>query len=153
VAPAPESQTAEVSGLRMDAKEVSSGPQKQIAVTVTDSSRHAGPITVHVYFVGRAPNAGARFIYSSSELTINLRGASTATGKVDVPGLKSDPYKRAPKGFAYVGVGDAEGWIVAASSKGRIFQTRASSDALLNAAQGNSLKAMVADYEERSAGR
>jgi hypothetical protein len=147
---------AEVSGLRLDAKEIGSGPQKQIAVTVSDSSRHAVPIAVRIYFVGKAPNAGARFIYGSSELTINLRGAPAASAKVDVPGLKSDPYKRAPKGFVYVGVGDAEGWIVTAQTNGKTFQARASSPALLNVAQGrahNSLQAMIADYEKRSAGR
>jgi hypothetical protein len=109
---------------------------------------------VRVYFVGKAPNAGARFIYSDAELSINLRGAPAASAKVDVPTLKSDPYKRAPKGFAYVGVGDAEGWIVTAQTNGKTFQIRASSLALLNVAQGrshDSLQAMIADYEKRSA--
>ena len=153
-APAPETQTADASGLRMDANEIGSGPQKQIAVTVSDSSRHAAPIAVRVYFVGKAPNAGALFIYSDAELSINLRGAPAASAKVDVPGLKSDPYQRAPKGFAYVGVGDAEGWIVIAQTKGKTFQMRASSPALLNVAQArshDSLQAMIADYEKRSA--
>lgn len=155
-APAPELQTADVSGLRMDATETGSGPQKQIAVTVSDSSRHPAPIVVRVYFVGKAPNAGARFIYSDAELSINLRGAPTASATVEVPALKSDPNKRAPKGFAYVGVGDAEGWIVAAQTKGKTFQMRASTSALLDVAQGHSrdsLSAMVADYEKRSAVR
>ena len=159
-APAPEAQTAGltagVSGLRLDANETGSGPQKQIAITVGDSTRHAAPIAVHVYFVGKAPNAGARFIYLDAELSINLRGAPTARATVDVPVLKSDPYKRAPKGFAYVGVGDAEGWIVTAQTKGKTFQTRASSPALLNVAQGrsqDSLSAMIADYQKRSAAR
>jgi len=153
-APAPEAQTAEVSGPRMDANEIGTGPQKQIAVTISDSSRHAAPIAVRVYFVGKAPNTGARFIYSDAELSINLRGAPTASAKVDVPALKSDPHKRAPKGFAYVGVGDAEGWIVTAQTNGKTFQARASSPALLNVAQGrshDSLSAMIADYEKRSA--
>lgn len=152
-APAPELQTADVSGLRMDATETGSGP-RQIAVTVSDSSRHAAPIAVHVYFVGKAPNAGARFIYSDAELSINLRGAPTASATVEMPALKSDPYKRAPKGLVYVGVGDAEGWIVTAQTKGKTFQMRASSSALLDVAQGHSrdsLSAMVADYERRSA--
>jgi hypothetical protein len=155
-APAPEFQTADVSGLRMDATQTSSGPQKQIAVTVSDSSRHAAPIAVHVYFIGKAPNAGARFIYSDAELSINLRGAPTASATVEVPALNSDPHRRAPKGFAYVGVGDAEGWIVAAQTKGKVFQMRASNSALLDVAQGrshDSLQAMIADYEKRSAGR
>jgi hypothetical protein len=68
--------------------------------------------------------------------------------------LKSDPYKRAPKGFAYVGVGDAEGWIITTQTNGKTFQTRASSPALLNVAQGrshDSLQAMIADYAKRSA--
>ncbi|HYJ04191.1 MAG TPA: hypothetical protein VEX43_03600 [Chthoniobacterales bacterium] len=153
-APAPEIQTADVLGLRMDANEIGSGPQKQIAVTVSDSSRHAAPIAVRVYFVGKAPNAGARFIYSNAELSVHLRGAPVASAKVDVPALKSDPHRRAPKGFAYVGVGDAEGWIVTAQTNGKTFQMRASSAALLNVAQGrshDSLSAMIADYEKRSA--
>lgn len=159
-APVPEAPAtgaiAEVSGLRMDASEIGSGPQKQIAVTISDSSRHAAPIAVRVYFIGKAPNAGARFIYSDAELSIKLRGAPSAGAKVDVPGLNSDPYKRAPKGFAYVGLGDAEGWIVTAQTNGKTFQIRASSAALLNVAQGrshDSLQAMIADYEKRSAER
>jgi hypothetical protein len=151
---APIARTTELSGLRMDANEIDSGPQKQIAVTISDSSGHAAPIAVRVYFVGKAPNAGARFIYSDAELSINLRGAPTASAKVDVPGLKSDPYKRAPKGFAYIGVGDAEGWIVTAQTNGSIFQMRASGPVLLNVAQGrshDSLQAMIVDYEKRSA--
>jgi hypothetical protein len=151
---APEAQTAAVSGLRMDAKEIGSGPMKQVVVTVIDSSRHAGAIAVHVYFVGKAPNAGPRFIYAHSDLFINLRDAPAASAKVDVPGLKSDSSKRAPQGFVYVGVGDAEGWIATAQTSGKTFQVRASSPALLDVVQGrshDSLQAMIADYEKRSA--
>jgi hypothetical protein len=152
--PPGDAQTVAVSGLRMEAKESGASAQKQIAITVHDSSRSAGAIDVHVYFVGKAPNAGARFIYADAELSIKLKGAPAASAEVDVPGLKSDPNKRAPKGFAYVGVGDAEGWIVTARTNGRTFQMRASSPALLNVAQGrshDSLSAMIADYEKRSA--
>jgi hypothetical protein len=109
---------------------------------------------VHVYFVGKAPNAGARFIYAHVDLSINLRGASAASAKIDVPGLKSDPSKRPPRGFVYVGVGDAEGWIATAQTNGKTFQVRASIPALLDVAQGrshDSLQAMIADYEKRSA--
>jgi hypothetical protein len=147
--------TADGSGLRMDAKEIGSGPQKQVVVTVSDSSRHAGAIAVHVYFVGKAPNAGARFIYAHSDLSINLRGAPAASAKVNVSGLKSDPSKRAPHGFVLMGVGEAEGWIAIAQTNGKTFQARASSPALLDVAQGrshDSLQAMIADYEKRSAG-
>ena len=150
----PAAKTADVSGLRMDAKEIGSGPQKQVVVTVSDSSRHAGGIAVHVYFVGKAPNAGARFIYAHSDLSINLKGAPAASAKVNVSGLKSDPSKRAPHGFVLMGVGDAEGWIATAQTNGKTFQARASSSALLDVAQGrshDSLQAMIADYEKRSA--
>lgn len=150
----PGAKTADVSGLRMDAKEIGSGPQKRVVVTVSDSSRHAGAIAVHVYFVGKAPNAGARFIYAHSDLSINLRGAPAASAKVNVSGLKSDPSKRAPHGFVLMGVGDAEGWIAIAQTNGKTFPARASSPALLDVAQGrshDSLQAMIADYEKRSA--
>lgn len=59
------------SNLRMDAKEIGSGAQKQIAVTVSDPSGKAGMIAVRVYFVGKAPIDGARFIYAHSDLSIN----------------------------------------------------------------------------------
>jgi hypothetical protein len=139
----------------LDAKEIGSGPQKQVVVTVSDSSRHAGAIAVHVYFVGKAPNGGARFIYAHSDLSIKLRGAPAASAKVDVPGLKSDPSKRAPQGFVLTGVGDAEGWIATAETNSQTFQVRASIPALLDVARGrshDSLQAMIADYEKRSAG-
>jgi len=151
----PEAKTADVTGLRLDAKEIGSGPQKQVVITVTDSSRHAGAIAVHVYFVGKAPNAGARFIYAHSDLSIKLRGAPAASAKVDVPGLKSDPSKRAPQGFVLVGVGDAEGWIATGETNSKTFQARASIPALLNVAEGrshDSLQAMIDDYKKRSTG-
>jgi hypothetical protein len=151
----PEAKTANVTSLRLDAKEIGSGPQKQVVVTVSDSSRHAGAIAVHVYFVGKAPNAGARFIYAHADLSIKLRGAPAASAKVDVPGLKSDPSKRAPQGFVLMGVGDAEGWIATAETNSKTLEARASIPALLDVAQGrshDSLQAMIADYEKRSAG-
>ena len=114
-------------GLRLDAQEIRAGTRRQVVVAVSDSSRHAGAITVHVYFVGKAPNAGARFIYASSELSIMLKGAPAVRAEVDVPALKSEPRKRSPpKGFAYLGVGDAEGWIISAEINGHVLQTRAS---------------------------
>lgn len=150
----PEARTVEGSSLRMDAKEVGSGAQKQIVLTFGDPSRRAGAIAAHVYFVGRAPNGGARFIYAHSDLSVNLRGAAAASAKVNVVELKSDAGKRAPAGFAYTGVGEMEGWIATAQANGKTFQVRASSSALLDVANGrshDSLNAMIADYEGRTA--
>jgi len=142
------------SSLRMDAKEIGSGAQKQIAVTVNDPSRKAGAIAVHVYFLGKAPNDGARFIYAHSDLAVNLRGTSSANSKVKMAALKSDPTRRAPYGYVLTGVGDMEGWIATAQTNGKAFQVRASSPVLLDVAQGksqDSLNAMIADYEKRRA--
>jgi hypothetical protein len=150
----PEARTVESSSLRMEAKEIGSGAQKQIVVTVGDSSRKAGAIAAHVYFIGKAPNGGARFIYAHSDLSINLRGAANASTKVNLARLKSDPTRRAPLGFVLAGVGDMEGWIATAQTNGKTFQVRASSPALLDVAQGksqDSLNAMIADYEKRIA--
>ncbi|HMG04229.1 MAG TPA: hypothetical protein VK581_02135, partial [Chthoniobacterales bacterium] len=72
---------------------------------------------------------------------------------VSVPALKSDPSKRAPHGFVLLGVGDMDGWIATAQTKGGTIQPRASSPALLEVAQGkshDSLGNMIADYEKRS---
>ena len=146
--------TSDGAGVRLSANEIGSGPQKRIVVTVSDPSRKTGAITAHVYFIGKAPNGGARFIYAHSDLSINLKGASDASAKVSVRALKSDPTKRAPHGFVLLGVGDMDGWIVTAHTKGRTIQARASSPALLEVAQGkshDSLNAMIADYEKRSA--
>jgi hypothetical protein len=142
------------SNLGMDAKEIGSGAQKQIAVTVSDPSHKAGAMAVHVYFIGKAPNEGARFIYAHSDLSINLRGTSNASAKANVPALKSDPTRRAPYGYVLAGVGEMEGWITTAQTNGKTFQVRASSPALLDVAQGksqDSLNAMIADYENRTA--
>jgi hypothetical protein len=142
------------SNLRMDAREIGSGTQKQIAVTVSDPSHKAGVIAVHIYFVGKTPNEGARFIYAHSDLSINLRGTSSASAKVNLAALKSDPTRRAPYRHVFTGVGDMEGWIATAQTKGKTFQMRASSPALLDVAQGksqDSLNAMIANYEKRSA--
>ncbi len=142
------------SGLDMEANETGSGAQKQIVVTFSDSSHKAGAITAQVYFIGKAPFGGARFIYAHSDLSINLRGTPNASAKVSVPQLKSDPAKRAPKGYQYMGIGEMDGWIATAQADGRTFQMRASSPALLDVANGksqDSLNAMIADYEKRSA--
>ncbi len=142
------------SNLQMDAKEIGSGAQKQIALTVSDSSRKAGAMAVRVYFVGKAPNEGGRFIYAHADLSINLRGTSNASAKVIVPALKSDPNRRAAYRHVLAGVGDMEGWIATGQTNGKTFQARASSPALRDVANGksqDSLNAMIADYEKRSA--
>jgi hypothetical protein len=150
----PEPRTVAGSGLGMEAKEIGSGAQKQIVVTLSDPSGKAGPISAHVYFIGKAPNGGARFVYAHSDLSIKLRGSAAASARVNVVELKSEPTKRAPAGFAYTGIGEMEGWIATAQESGKTFQVRASSPALREVAQErshDSLKAMVADYEKRSA--
>jgi len=147
----PEAGTVAGSGVRMEAKETGSGAQKKIVVTLSDPSGKAGPISAHVYFIGKAPNGGARFIYAHADLSINLRGAGAASAKVNMVELKSEPTKRAPAGFVYTGVGEMEGWIATAQEGGKIFQVRASSPALRDVAQDDSLKAMVADYRKRRA--
>jgi hypothetical protein len=140
------------SDLRLDAKEIGSGAQKQILVTVNDLSRKAGATEAHVYFVGKAPESGDRFIYAHADLSINLKGTSEASAKVTVAELKSDPAKRPPAGYAFTGVGDMEGWIVTAQTKAKLFSVRASSPALLRVVQSHdALNAMVADYEKRTA--
>lgn len=142
------------SGLHLEAKEIVFGVPRRIVVTIRDSSGKARPITAHVYFIGKAPSAGLRFIYAHSDLSVNLRGASEASAKVDVAELKSDPTKRVPAGFVSTGVGNMDGWIVTAETNGKRFQVRASSSALLDVAQGkshDSLDSMIADYEKRMA--
>ena len=142
------------SGLRMEAKEIGLGAQKQILVTVGDPGNKAGAIAVHVYFVAKGPNGGARFIYANSDLLVKLRGSGEASAKVNMAELKSDPTRRAPVGFVLAGVGEMDGWIAIAQTNGKTFQVRASSPALLDVAQErshDSLNAMIADYEKRTA--
>ena len=139
------------SSVRMEARETGSGPAKKIVITIKESSHGAEAIAVHVYFVGKAPNA-SRFIYAHADLAVNLRGTSQASANVDVPELKSDPNRRAPKGFVLAGIGTMDGWIALAHTGGRTVATQASSPALLEVVQGkskDSLPAMVSDYEKR----
>jgi hypothetical protein len=141
------------SGGTMDAQETGSGPQKKIVITVKNSARTAGPIAVHIYFVGKGPK-GERFIYGDADLSVNLRGAPQASATVDVPELKSDPNRRAPKGFVLAGIGTKEGWIGLAQTQGRTFATKASTASLLEVAQGkskDSLPAMISEYRNRAA--
>lgn len=142
------------SGLRLEAKEIVAGASRQVGVNIRNPTRQAGAIAVHVYFIGRAPNGGLRFIYADSDLSVNLKGATEATAKVNVPELKSDPTKRAPMGFALMGVGTKEGWIVTGQLNGKTFQALGSSPGLLDVAQGrsnSSLDAMIKDYAKRMA--
>lgn len=142
------------SGLHVEAREIAAGASKQVAVNIKNPSRAAGSVAVHVYFIGRAPNGGPRFIYADSNLSVNLKGAMEATAKVDVPDLKTDPTRHAPIGFALMGVGTKEGWIVTGQMSGKTFQALGSNPGLLDVAQGRShdfLDAMIKDYEKRMA--
>jgi hypothetical protein len=150
---------SEISGgdstVRMEAHQTGSGAQKKIAITIKDTAGNAAPIAAHVYFVGKAPN-GARFIYAHADLSMNLHGTSQANAEVDVPELKSDPNRRAPKGFVLTGIGTMEGWIALAQTHGRTVSTAASTPALLEVVQGkskDSLPAMISDYEKRPVAR
>jgi hypothetical protein len=140
------------SGGTMDAHETGSGAQKKIAITIKDPAHNSGAIAVHVYFVGKGPK-GERFIYAHADLAVNLRGAAQANTTVDVPELKSDPNRHAPKGFVLAGIGTSEGWIALAQSNGRTIATKASSPALLEVPQGkskDSLPAMISEYQNRA---
>jgi hypothetical protein len=140
------------SRIRMEAHETGSGAQKKIAITVKGSGHTPSPIAVHVYFVGKGPK-GDRFIFADADLTVNLRGASQASATVDVPELKSDPNRRAPKGFVLAGIGTSEGWIALAQTNRRTIATKASIPALLEVAQGkskDSLPAMISEYRNRA---
>ena len=139
------------SSIKMEAHETGSGPQKKIAITIRDPGHTAGAIAVHVCFVGKAPN-DSRFIYADADLSVNLHGTSQASATVDLPELKSDPNRRAPKGFVLAGIGTMEGWIALAQIDGRTVATQASAPALLEVLQGkskDSLPAMISDYEKR----
>lgn len=140
------------SGGTMDAHETGSGTQKKIVITIKDPPHNAGAIAVHVYFVGKAPK-GERFIYAHADLSVNLRGTSQASAEVDIPELKSDPNRRAPKGFVLSGIGTKEGWIALAQTKGRTIATQASTPALLEVIHGKSkdfLSTMISEYEQRA---
>jgi hypothetical protein len=141
-------------GLHFEAQEIVAGTSKQVAVNIKNPSRAAGAVGVHVYFIGRAPSGGPRFIYADSELSVHLKGATEANAKVAVPDLKSDPNKHAPVGFVLTGVGTKEGWIVIGQMNGKTFQALGSNPGLLDVAQGkarDSLNAMIKDYEKRMA--
>lgn len=140
------------SGGTMDAHETGFGAQKKIAITIKGSPKTAGAIAVHVYFVGKGPK-GERFIYADADLAVNLRGAAQVSATVDVPELKSDPNRRAPKGFVLAGIGTAEGWIALAQTNGRTIATKASTAALEELIQGkskDSLPAMISEYRSRA---
>jgi hypothetical protein len=139
------------STIRMEAHQIGSGGQKKITITIKDTPHNAASISAHVYFVGKAPN-GSRFIYAHADLTMNLHGTSQANAEVDVPELKSDPNRRAPKGFVLAGIGTMEGWIALAQTRGRTVATQASTPALLEVVQGkskDSLPMMISEYEKR----
>jgi hypothetical protein len=144
--------TSSKSGGTLDAHETGSGSQKKIVITIKSSGHTGGPIAVHVYFVGKGPK-GDRFLYGDADLAVNLRGAPQARAEVDMPELKTDPNRRAPKGFVLEGIGAKEGWIALAQTEGRTFATKASTPALLELAQGrskDSLPAMISEYRNRA---
>jgi hypothetical protein len=140
------------SGGTMDAHETGSGAQKKIVISIKDSAHPTDAIAVHVYFVGKGPK-GERFIYAHADLSVNLRGTSQASATVDVPELKPDPNRRAPKGFVLAGIGTSEGWIALAQTQGQTIALEASTPALLEVAHGkskDSLQAMISDYQNRA---
>ena len=84
---------------------------------------------------------------------VTPRGTSQASAEVEVPELKSDPNRRAPKGFVLAGIGTSEGWIALAQIQGRTIASEASTPALLEVAHGkskDSLPAMNSEYQNRA---
>ncbi len=135
---------------KLPSRGVSNQTRRRIAITLSDPSRKASPITAQVYFIARRSSDTPRFIYAHADLTLNLRGSAEARTEVEVPELKPDrPKKSPPLGFVFTGVGKADGWIAIAQTNGETFQVRASSPALLEVGEGksrDSLEALAAAY-------
>jgi len=166
------SQTFRAASLSLEAKEVGTGistqrnwetdygsydrdyrKRKQISITVRDLSRKAPPLVAQVYFIARPLNGAPRFIYSQSALPVDLAGRIEATAAIAAPDLKSSVQNYAALGRKYVAGADIDGWIVVGEVNGQPFGIRASSQTLLEIAQGNprqreSLAGLIREYED-----
>jgi hypothetical protein len=132
--------------------------RKKIVVTVRDLSRKAPGLVAHIYFIARPLNGAPRFIYAHKEMPIDLKGQLEASVEIGSPDLKSSVQNYPLLGAKYVAGADFDGWIVVGEVNGQPFQVRASSQTLLEIAQGNarqrdSFPDMITDYEKASKAR
>jgi hypothetical protein len=107
-----------------------------------------------VYFIARPVfNSNLRFIYDRKEFSPEFRGRIDVTGPVDAEDLHSRIRNFAALGERYGSGADMDGWIVVGKFEGLIFDIRASSQTLLEIAQGNrrqvqNLAQMIPDYDK-----
>lgn len=132
---------------------------KSLKITVRDVSRRVSSVEVDVYFIGAAPgDRAARFIYGHHHQTVALHGLIEVPNYIYAPGLKSRVLHLAALGERHVSGSLYDGWIVTGSHGGRVFDTRASSQTLLDIARANardshSLAAMWAAYKKRQSAK
>jgi hypothetical protein len=120
--------------------------QKKIILIVHDLSRHAPPVTAHVYFVARQAKDDRRFIYNAKEVPIELHGQLEATAETEMPTLDASETYKSFTNARYVNGADIDGWIVVGEVSGKTFGIKASGPALLDVAQHRDiLDKMVAE--------
>jgi len=125
--------------------------QKKIILIVHDLSRHAPPVTAHVYFVARQVKDDRRFIYNAKELPIELHGQLEATVETEMPTLDASETYHSFINARYVSGADIDGWIVVGEVSGKTFGVKASGPALLDVAQHRDiLDKMVAESDIRT---
>ena len=125
--------------------------QKKIILIVHDLSRHAPPVTAHVYFVARQVKDDRRFIYHAKEVPIELHGQLEATAETEMPTLGASETYHSFTNTKYISGADIDGWIVVAEVSGKTFGVKASGPALLDVAQHRDiLDKMVAESDIRT---
>src|SRR5438874_3979473 len=131
---------------------------KKIAVTLHNMSRKPAPFAVTVYFIAKptiAPNQigydpRRLFIYDRKEHAGEFHNEIELTGGFASRNLKSNVEHYQALGVGSASGDDMIGWVVLGYSNGDVFGVAASSQELLQLAQGQShlsFQSMIAEYE------
>jgi hypothetical protein len=109
---------------------------KKLRILVRDVSRKVAAADVDVYFVAQPMPSGARFIYAHHHELVKMNGLIDAEGAVVAPDIKSRVLNLEALRERYSSGAEHDGWIVIGSYGGQRFGVRASSQTLLDIAQG-----------------
>ena len=131
---------------------------KKIAVTLRNMSRKPVPFAVTVYFIAKPTvainqigyDARQLFIYDRREHAGEFHNEIELIGAFASRNLKSNVQHYEPLGVDSASGNDMIGWVVLGYSNGDLFGVAASSQELLQLAQGQShlsFQKMIADYE------
>ena len=110
---------------------------KKLVITVHDMSRSVSRVDVEIFFIAQDAGTGDWLIYKRTQVPVAMNGQIEVTGYVQSPVIRLHEQNYAVLGIQRASGLKMIGWIVRGKFQGRVFQTRASNQTLLEIAEGN----------------